>query len=159
MPEYHRKKQYSGIKKPRNTNVPRYWQIISTCQVTVVFALQISTLKTWQNDVTGLIALLTRNKNITHLQNHRFWMGPDNLVTRFARNKDSNPNKQSQRLAIFFQNRLSKPFFRLCVSQKSLRILFLLRTANSYEKLRTLQWGVERNSKSASSFTAGYCAI
>ena len=28
------------------------WQIISTCQVTVVFALQISTLKTWQNDVT-----------------------------------------------------------------------------------------------------------
>ena len=89
MPEYHRKKQYSGIKKPRNTNVPRYWQIISTCQVTVVFALQISTLKTWQNDVTGLIALLTRNKNITHLQNHRFWMGPDNLVTRFARNNDS----------------------------------------------------------------------
>ena len=44
MPEYRRKKQYSGIKKPRNTNVPRYWQIISTCQVTVVFALQISTL-------------------------------------------------------------------------------------------------------------------
>ena len=40
------KKQYSGIKKPRNTNVPRYWQIISTCHVTVVFALQISTLKT-----------------------------------------------------------------------------------------------------------------
>lgn len=30
-------------------------------------------------------------------------MGPDNLVTRFARNKDSNPNKQSQRLAIFFK--------------------------------------------------------
>ena len=26
MPEYRRKKQYSGIKKPRNTNVPRYWQ-------------------------------------------------------------------------------------------------------------------------------------
>ena len=52
MPEYRRKKQYSGIKKPRNTNVPRYWQIISTCQVTVVFASQISTLKTWQNDVT-----------------------------------------------------------------------------------------------------------
>ena len=24
MPEYRRKKQYSGIKKPRNTNVPRY---------------------------------------------------------------------------------------------------------------------------------------
>ena len=46
LPEYRRKKQYSGIKKPRNTNVPRYWQIISTCQVTVVFALQISTLKT-----------------------------------------------------------------------------------------------------------------
>mgnify|MGYP002887600677 CR=1 FL=1 len=63
MPEYRRKKQYSGIKKPRNTNVPRYWQIISTCQVTVVFALQISTLKTWQNDVTGLIALLTRNND------------------------------------------------------------------------------------------------
>ena len=57
MPEYRRKKQYSGIKKPRNTNVPRWWQIISTCQVTVVFALQISTLKTWQNDITGLIAL------------------------------------------------------------------------------------------------------
>ena len=46
MPGYRHKKQYSGIKKPRNTNVPRYWQIISTCQVTVVFALQISTLKT-----------------------------------------------------------------------------------------------------------------
>ena len=30
MPEYRRKKQYSGIKKPRNMNVPRYWQIIST---------------------------------------------------------------------------------------------------------------------------------
>jgi hypothetical protein len=44
VPEYRRKKQYSGIKKPRNTNVPRYWQIISTCQVTVVFASQISTL-------------------------------------------------------------------------------------------------------------------
>ena len=26
LPEYRRKKQYSGIKKPRNTNVPRYWQ-------------------------------------------------------------------------------------------------------------------------------------
>ena len=26
MPEYRRKKQYSGIKKPRNKNVPRYWQ-------------------------------------------------------------------------------------------------------------------------------------
>ena len=35
----------------------------------------------------------------------------------------------------------------------------LIKTANSYEELRTLQWGVERNSKSASSFTTGYCAI
>ena len=26
MPEYRRKKQYSGIKNPRNTNVTRYWQ-------------------------------------------------------------------------------------------------------------------------------------
>ena len=130
MPKYRRKKQYSGIKKPRNTNVPRYWQIISTCQVTVVFALQISTLKTWRND-----------------------------VTRFARNKDSNLKWRSQRLAIFFQNRLFKPFFRLCVSQKSLRILFLLRTANSYEELRTLHWGVERNSKSALLFTVGYYKI
>ncbi len=30
-------------------------------------------------------------------------MGPDNLVTRFARNKDSNLKWRSQRLAIFFQ--------------------------------------------------------
>ena len=37
-----------------------------------------------------------------------------------------------------FSNRLFKPFFRLCVSQKSLGILFLLSTANSYEELRTL---------------------
>ena len=80
MPEYRRKKQYSGIKKPRNTNVPRYWQ----------------------------------------------------------RYKDSNLKWRSQSLAIFFQNRLFKPFFKLCVSQKSLRILFLLITANSYEELRTL---------------------
>lgn len=50
-----------------------------------------------------------------------------------------------QNLAIFFQNRLFKPFFRLCVSQKSLRILFLLRTANSYEKLRTLHRGIEEH--------------
>ena len=41
-------------------------------------------------------------------------------------------------IAIFFQNRLFKPFFRLCISQKSLRILFLLITANSYEELRPL---------------------
>ena len=123
MPKYRRKKQYSGIKKPRNTNVPRYWQIISTCQVTVVFALQISTLKTWRND-----------------------------VTRFARNKDSNLKWRSQRLVIFFQNRLFKPFFRLCVSQKSLRILFLLSTANSYEELRTLHWGAVWSSKSTDLF-------
>ena len=111
------------------------------------------------------------------MQNHRFWMGPDNLVTQLClvitilriliffyrrkkqtsvwmsvfswqRYKDSNLKWRSQSLTIFFQNRLFKPFFRLCVSQKSLRILFLLRTANSYEKLRTLQWGVVWNAKS-----------
>ena len=86
-------------------------------------------------------------------------MGPDNLVTRFARNKDSNLTWRSQSPAIFFQNRLFKPFFRLCVSQKSLRILFLLKTANSYEKLRTLQWGVERSSKFVLSFTVGYSLV
>ena len=101
MPEYRRKKQYSGIKKPRNTNVPRWWQ----------------------------------------------------------RYKDSNLKWRSQSLAIFFENRLFKPFFRLCVSQKSLRILFLLGTANSYEKLRTLHRGVKRNSKSALPFIVGHRII
>ena len=60
------------------------------------------------------------------------------LVPLWQRYKDSNLKWRSQSLAIFFQNRLFKPFFRLCVSQKSLRILFLLRTANSYEELQTL---------------------
>ena len=41
------------------------------------------------------------------------------------------------------------------VSQKSLGILFLLSTANSYEELRTLHRGVERSSKSTLSFTVG----
>ena len=57
MPEYRRKKQNSGIKKPRNKLFRGIGRGITTCQVTVVFALQISTLKTWQNVFTGLIAL------------------------------------------------------------------------------------------------------
>ena len=57
MPEYRRKKQYSGIKNPRNNLFRGFGWGITTCQVTVVFALQISTLKTWQNVFTGLIAL------------------------------------------------------------------------------------------------------
>ena len=57
MPDYRRKKQYSGIKKPRNKLFRGIGRGITTCQVTVVFALQISTLKTWQNVFTGLIAL------------------------------------------------------------------------------------------------------
>ena len=71
-------------------------------------------------------------------------MGPDNLVTRFARNKDSNLKWRSQRLAIFFQNSLFKPFFRLCVSQKSLRILFLFNTANSYEEFWNVGHGIAK---------------
>ena len=66
------------------------------------------------------------------------------VASWWQRYKDSNLKWRSQRLAIFFQNRLFKPFFRLCVSQKSLRILFLLSTANSYEELRTLHRGVEK---------------
>ena len=41
-----------GHKNRLKVKLPALWQIISTCQVTVVFASQISTLKTWQNDVT-----------------------------------------------------------------------------------------------------------
>ena len=158
MPEYRHKKQYSGIKKPRNTNVPRYWQIISTCQVTVVFALQISTLKTWQNDVTRF-ARNNDSSNPYLLLSKKKQTPVRMSVFSWQRYKDSNLKWRSQSLAIFFQNRLFKPFFRLSVSQKSLRISFLLNTTNSYEKLRTLHWGVERNSKSALSFTAGYYKI
>ena len=46
MPEYRRKKQYSGIKKASEHEYSEVMADISTCQVTVVFALQISTLKT-----------------------------------------------------------------------------------------------------------------
>ena len=70
------------------------------------------------------------------------------VASWWQRYKDSNLKWRSQRLAIFFQNRLFKPFFRICVSQNSLRIIFLLRTANSYEKLRTLHRGVVWNAKS-----------
>ena len=46
-------------------------------------------------------------------------MGPDNLVTRFARNKDSNLKWRSQKLAIFFQ----KPYLSRFTDFASLKNL------------------------------------
>lgn len=64
------------------------------------------------------------------------------VASWWQRYKDSNLNIRSQRLAIFFQNCLFKPFFRLGVSQKSLSIVYQKFLPNSYDELRTLQWGV-----------------
>ena len=146
MPEYHRKKQYSGIKNlgtrmsRGNGRGIRTW---TQAFRTLLLALLVIT-------ILRILIFFYRRKKQTPVRMSVF---------SWQRYKDSNLKWRSQRLAIFFQNRLFKPFFRLCVSQKSLGILFLLSTANSYEKLWTLHWGVERSSKSALSFTSGYCAI
>ena len=60
MPEYRRKKQYSGIKKPRNTNVPRYWQRYKNLNASVQ---NLVTLFARNNDSSNPYLLLSKKKN------------------------------------------------------------------------------------------------
>ena len=59
MPEYHRKKQYSGIKKPRNTNVPRYWQRYKNLNASVQ---NLVTRSARNNDSSNPYLLLSKKK-------------------------------------------------------------------------------------------------
>ena len=158
MPEYRHKKQYSGKKLAESKTSSLVADYINLSSHGSICFANLH-LKDLTERCYGFNCIINPQQvffeSLISFCKRKTRYSLEYLVPLWQRYKDSNLKWRSQRLAIFFQNRLFKPFFRLCVSQKSLRILFLLSTANSYEELRTLHWGVERSSKSTLSFTVG----